>query len=119
MTALVSPAALPVSTQLAPLVLRHVVLFTLKDSADRPALEQDCDRLLPSIPGVIEYSLGRPIDTGRSTVDGTYDLAVYLGFASIKEYRGYLVHPQHVALVAAWNGKFESVRVFDFGCDHE
>ncbi len=112
-------AAPPSAPQLAPLAVRHVVFFKLKDKSDLTQLERSCDEKLSAIPGVVEFSLGRPIDTGRASVDCDYDLAVYVGFPSLEAYRGYLVHPQHVALVSAWKDKFQSLRIFDFGADHE
>lgn len=104
-------------SQLAPLTVRHVVLLKLKERSDRPQLERACDEQLSAIPGVVEYSIGRPVDTGRPIVDGDYDVAVYVGFPSVEAYRGYLVHPKHVALVSAWKDKFQSMRIYDFGND--
>lgn len=119
-TAQVPPATITTScaaTPLAPLSVRHVVLIKLKERSERAQLERACDEHLSAIPGIVEYSLGRPIDTGRPSVDGDYDVAVYVGFPSVEAYRGYLVHPQHVALVSAWKDKFHSMRIYDFGTD--
>lgn len=95
--------------------IQHLVLIKLKDKNDRAALEEDCNAKLSSIPGVVEFSLARPIDIGRKNVDGDYDVAIYVGFPSTDAYKNYLVHPDHLALVSAWEEKFQSMRIYDFG----
>ncbi len=91
------------------------MLIKLKDTNDRAVLEKDCNAKLSSIPGVVEFSLARPVDTGRKNVDGDYDVAVVVEFASTDAYKAYLVHPDHLALVGAWKEKFNSMRIFDYG----
>ena len=97
------------------ITIQHLVLIKLKDTNDRTALEKDCNAKLPSIPGVVEFSLARPIDIGRKNVDGDYDVAVSVEFASTDAYKAYLVHPDHLALVGAWKEKSNSMRIFDYG----
>ena len=97
------------------ITIQHLVLIKLKDTNDRTALEKDCNAKLPSIPGVVEFSLARPIDIGRKNVDGDYDVAVSVEFASTDAYKAYLVHPDHLALVGAWKEKSKSMRIFDYG----
>ncbi len=108
------PPSIPPETPSA-ITLRHVVFISLKDKADLALLEVACDSKLESIPGVLEYARGRHIDTGRTTVDRDYDLAISVGFSSLAAYRGYLVHPQHIALVGEWKDKFRAMRIYDFG----
>ena len=91
------------------------MLIKLKDTNDRAALEKDCNAKLSSIPGVFGFSLARPIDIGRKNVDGDYDVAVSVEFASTDAYKAYLIHPDHLALVGAWKEKSKSMRIFDYG----
>ncbi len=95
--------------------IQHLVLIKLKDTNDRAALEKDCNEKLSSIPGVVGFSLARPIDIGRKNVDGDYDVAVSVEFASTDAYKAYLVHPDHLALVNAWKEKSKTMRIYDFG----
>lgn len=96
-----------------PALISHVVLITLRDANDADALVSDCDRLLGTIPSVVSYSCGTPLDTGRASVDGTYHVGVYLGFESATGYTQYLEHESHLALVEAWKARTESMRIFD------
>lgn len=97
------------------ITIQHLVLIKLKDTNDRAALEKDCNAKLSSIPGVLEFSLARPIDIGRKNVDGDYDVAVSVEFASTDAYKAYLVHPDHLALVNAWKEKSQTMRIYDYG----
>ena len=108
-------AAQPRSSTTSAINIQHLVLIKLKDTNDRTALEKDCNAKLSSIPGVVEFSLARPIDIGRKNVDGDYDVAVSVEFASTDAYKAYLVHPDHLALVGAWKEKSKSMRIFDYG----
>ena len=76
-------------------------------------LQVECDRDIASIPGVVSYWCGRHGDFGRSTVDGEYDLGLYVGFNSGSDYAAYVDHPNHVALVKKWKPRFEWIRVHD------
>jgi|GEM_PF-962796 len=83
-------------------LIHHVVLVRLNDPADLAAFTADCDRLLPSIPGVEEYWRGTHLDTGRPTVIGDYSLMLHVAFADRETYRAYLAHPSHVELGDRW-----------------
>ncbi len=113
--ALPPSGTLPPNAAASTITIQHLVLIKLKDTNDRTALEKDCNAKLPSIPGVVEFSLARPIDIGRKNVDGDYDVAVSVEFASTDAYKAYLVHPDHLALVGAWKEKSKSMRIFDYG----
>ena len=93
--------------------INHVVFIKLGDPADAVALMDDCDRLLPTIPGVHGYWCGQHGEYGRSTVDGDYDVALYVGFKTSDEYATYVDHDNHVELVQSWKPKFEWIRVHD------
>lgn len=101
-----------VDTSLAP--LQHVVLFTLHDPDDAPALMRDSFALL-EIPGVTTIVTGPHVDAGQSTVISDYHVGLVVGFQSVAHYRGYLKHPVHDDLVARWRPRFASVRIIDFG----
>lgn len=93
--------------------ISHVVLFVLKDPADAPALVDDCRKLARVVPGVVTAASGPPFDSGRSTVDGGYDVGFVIGFDSTASLAGYATHPAHESLVAKWRPRVRSMRVFD------
>ena len=93
--------------------INHVVFIKLKDPVDASRLMDDCDRLLPSIPGVHGYWCGQHGEYGRATVDGDYDVALYVGFATADGYATYVDHDNHVELVERWKPSFEWIRVHD------
>lgn len=96
-----------------PATINHVVLITLRDPARAEALIEDSDRMLGTIPSVVSYFCGRHLESGRTTVDGTYTVALYVGFNSMEGYQAYLDHEGHTELVAAWGPEVESMRIFD------
>ena len=91
----------------------HAVLLKLEDPSERAALLADCDAMLPGIPGVSSYAAGRHLDVGRPTVDGDYDIGLYIGFETEADYAGYVDHPDHVAFVEAWKPRLAWIRVHD------
>ena len=96
-----------------PALISHVVFFKLQDPSGAPALIDACDTMLSEIPGVVSYAAGRHIDTGRPTVDGDYDVGLYIGFDTEDAYAAYVDHPQHVELVNEWKPRLAWLRVYD------
>lgn len=94
-------------------IVNHPVFFTLNDPTDADELIRDCDAQIQTIPTVVSYYCGKPVDTGRATVLADYHVGLYVGFASVDGYRAYVEHPQHQALVEAWGPRCESIAVRD------
>ena len=105
-----SPAATPAPR---PATINHVVLITLKDPGDAPALIADSDRLLATIPDVTSYFCGTPLVTDRANVDSSYTVGLYVGFESREGYAAYLESDAHTRLVGDWQSRVESMRIFD------
>ena len=94
--------------------INHVVLISLQDDSDSGELIQDCDSLLLPIPEVRSYWAGTPLNIGRGDViDGNYSVGLCVGFDDIADYRAYLAHPDHVALVEKWKTRWTTIRLFD------
>lgn len=91
----------------------HVVLLTLSDPADTDELVAASREALADIPGLTHYSAGVHLETGREAVLSNYHVALYIGFDSEEDYAAYLVHPDHVAFVDAWQPRFESIVIYD------
>ena len=102
-----------------PARISHVVFIKLEDPAQRGALLADCDAMLPGIPGVSSYAAGRHLDVGRASVDGDYDVGLYIGFETEADYAGYVAHPDHVAFVERWKPELAWLRVHDILDDTE
>lgn len=98
---------------LRPARIGHIVFFKLSDPGDRAALVADCDEKLPRIPGVVSYAAGRHLDVGRASVDGDYDVGLYVGFETEADYAAYVEHGLHKELVEAWKPRLEWLRVHD------
>ena len=96
-----------------PAPIQHVVLAQLKDPAETSALLADSDKSLAHIPGVASYTSGTHLDIGRSGIDSNCSAALVIGFDSVEDYRGYLDHPAHIALVERWKPKTEWLRIYD------
>lgn len=108
-----APVLLASACSTQPARINHVVLIKLQDGAGQPALQHDCDRLLPDIPGVQSYWCGQHGDFGRTGVDGDYDVALCVGFDRAEDYSAYLVHPDHLELVGTWKPRMEWIRIHD------
>lgn len=111
-----SLAAVGCSTQTRPIdpgLINHVVLFKLGDPADIEALKRDCDELLKPIPSVAVYACGGHHETGRPTVDASYDLGLYVSFKDDRAYQAYLADPEHIALVEKWKTRWTDITIYD------
>ena len=96
-----------------PARIGHIVFLKLHDPEERGALLADCHRLLPAIPGVVSYAGGRHLDVGRASVDGDYDIGLYIGFETERDYAVYVDHPRHMELVETWKDRLAWIRVYD------
>lgn len=79
-------------------MIRHVAMFTWKDSADGPAIKAFSAGLstMPElVPGIIRYEHGDDLQLGP----GTADYVLVADFATVEDYRAYAQHPDHVAFV--------------------
>lgn len=94
-------------------LIGHIVFVELSDKSDYEAILNDSDAMLATIPSVATFAAGRHIDTGRDTIINDYDLAIYLGFESVEDLNAYVMHEQHIAYVAKWKPRLESLRVYD------
>lgn len=103
----------PVYEPPRPARINHLAFFKLKNPADADELITDCDSQLAIIPGVESYYCGRHLDVGRGNVDGDYDVGFYVGFENEDDYRSYVNHPNHIALVEKWKPRWEWIRVHD------
>ncbi|GAB5495422.1 MAG: hypothetical protein Phyf2KO_05020 [Phycisphaerales bacterium] len=98
----------------APGSINHVVFFDLIDPSDSDELVEDCYELL-KIPGASSGYAGTHYDIGRASVLQDYDVGFFVAFYSEENYRAYVEHPAHTALVEKWKPRWESISVYDIG----
>lgn len=100
----------------APGMINHVVFFDLTDPDESDELISDCYNLL-EIPGAVSGYAGTHYDIGRDSILCDYDVGFFVAFDSEADYRAYIEHPAHVALVEKWRPRWDSIRVYDVGDD--
>jgi hypothetical protein len=79
----------------------HVVLVWLKEPGNRDHREQiiRVSRTFAHIDGVIEVRAGEPLASDRPVVDDSFDVGIYIRFASAEDMRAYLADQRHVRAV--------------------
>lgn len=95
----------------------HVVLVWLKKPGDIEHRKQiiEATKQLQDIPGVLDLRVGEVVPSDREVVDASFDVALYLRFASQEALQSYLAHPLHQTLVKEELAPLmERYRVFDF-----
>ncbi len=96
-----------------PALIGHIVFVELADPSDFHRILHDADWMLGTIPTVSTFAAGKHLDTGRSTVRGDYDLAIYLGFENEADLNVYVAHLAHIDFVNKWKPRLKALRVYD------
>jgi hypothetical protein len=76
---------------------------------------QDMKVAFESIPTLAGWKAGSKVDSGRSQVQTWYTIGVVTEFDSVEDYKAYLEHPRHMALVEKWKPRWKRSEMFDFG----
>lgn len=95
----------------------HVVLawFVPGTSQETIAEVEARSQVLRDIPEVREIRTGAALASDRPVVDASYDLAIYVYFATAEDLQQYLSHPTHVGFVNQWvKPHLERMQVYDF-----
>jgi len=95
--------------------IQHVVLVELDDPARAPEMMQDMRVAFEAIPSLAGWQAGPKVDTGRPQVQAWYTIGIVTEFDSVEDYRAYLEHPRHKALVEKWKPRWKRSEMFDFG----
>ena len=95
----------------------HIVIFWT-DLAQPNAADEliaGCDQHLKSIPGVLQYHVGKMVGSHRPVVDQTYQVALNLVFPDKQTQDAYQTHPQHLEFVEKCVKRLvKRVLVYDF-----
>ena len=82
-------------------MLKHIVMWKLKDSAegaDRAANARRMKELLDACAGIVPGILKFEVALAQPGLEATYDVVLYSEFADRAALDAYQEHPQHVAL---------------------
>lgn len=93
----------------------HSAYFWLKGDLSLEAIAEFEKGLesLTKIPFVKNGCFGKPADTHRSVVEGTYSYGLLLQFSDTSEHNQYQDHPIHKLFVDANSWKWDKVLVYD------
>ena len=77
--------------------VHHVVLCWLKEPGKATDRQQliEVSKSFTHIPGVISVHAGEVMPSDRAIVDDSFDVAIYLTFATEEDLQRYLDHPKH------------------------
>ena len=94
----------------------HVVIFWT-DPANPQAADQlvaGCHEYLKTIPGLLQFHVGKMVGSPRDVVDQSYQVALNLIFPDKQTQDDYQVHPRHLEFVAKNRQFWRKVVVYDF-----
>jgi hypothetical protein len=95
----------------------HIVVFWVKP-VPRHATDEliaGANKLLKSIPGIVQFHVGRTVSGKRTVVEQSYQVALNLIFSNKKMHDAYQVHPQHVEFMEKYFKRLvKKVVVYDF-----
>jgi hypothetical protein len=98
--------------------ITHVVIAWLKpEFRTEEYLKKlfEANERLSDIPQVLSIRIGNPLESDRSRVDDSFDLANVITFNSVEDMNDYLVHPIHEKFISEFiTGKVEKVIAYDF-----
>ena len=97
-------------------MIRHVVLFKLRDNADAPQIFISLKNLQSQIPGIVNISTGA--DCSPEGLQRGYTHGFTVDFVDAAARDGYLPHPAHqkvgAMIVAACESGVDGVLVLDW-----
>lgn len=77
----------------------HVVLVWLKEPGNMMHRRRviEASRRFEALPGVLQVRVGESVQSDREVVDDSFDVGLYLTFASQEDLQAYLVDERHKA----------------------
>ncbi len=91
-------------------MLRHIVLFTLKDPADAPKVKALLDTCKDLVPGIHEFDVGIKTEG----LEATADVVLVSTFADVAALAAYQPHPHHQGVVAQIRQMATGRQVLDY-----
>ena len=72
-------------------MIKHIVMWRLKDKADAPRIKQEIESMRGKIRGLVELEVGANFTAGTGA-----DLALYSVFEDRAAFDSYAEHPVHI-----------------------
>ncbi len=91
-------------------MIKHIVMWTLKDKADAIKVKAMLERLKGQVPSIIDIEVG--IDFSGS--EAAADVVLYSTFANIDGLNAYQHHPEHQAVIPRMQAMTTSRKVADY-----
>jgi Stress responsive A/B Barrel Domain len=94
----------------------HVVIFwTDPSKPDAPdEVTTAAKKYLASIPGIVNFHIGKMVTSHRDVVDQTYQVALNIQFRTKQAQDEYQDHPQHLEFVKQCKPLLAKLVVYDF-----
>ena len=91
-------------------MLRHIVMFTLKNPADAPKVKALLDSCKDLVPGIHEFDVG----IRSEGLEATADVVLVSTFADADALAAYQPHPHHQSVVAQIRQMASGRQVLDY-----
>ena len=75
-------------------MLKHIVMWKLKDRADGPEMKRRLDECAAIVPGILAFE----VSLAQSGLEATYDVVLYSEFTDKAALDAYASHPAHEAV---------------------
>jgi len=94
----------------------HIVIFWTDPAVPNATDEviASAKKYLPSVPGVINFQVGKMARSHRAVVDQSYQVGLNIQFETKQAQDEYQDHPQHLAFVENCKTLWTKVVVYDF-----
>jgi quinol monooxygenase YgiN len=93
-------------------MIKHIVLFTLKDPANAPKVKALLDSCKDIVPGIREFEVGIKTEG----LEATADVVLVSTFADAVALAAYQPHPHHQGVVAQIREMASGRQVLDYLC---
>jgi quinol monooxygenase YgiN len=93
-------------------MIRHIVVFTLKDPANAPKVKALLDSCKGLVPGMNEFDVGIKTEG----LEANADVVLISTFADAAALAAYQPHPHHQGVVAQIREMAASRQVIDYFC---
>lgn len=93
-------------------MIKHIVLFTLKDSANAPKVKALLDSCKDIVPGIREFEVGIKTEG----LEATADVVLVSTFEDAAALAAYQPHPHHQGVVAQIREMASGRQVLDYLC---
>ncbi len=91
-------------------MIRHIVMWTLRDAADAPRFKALLDSCKGLVPGMIEFEVG----IRGEGLEANADVVLVSSFADVTALDAYQVHPHHKAVSAQLGPLRDTRHVLDY-----